>query len=211
MLAVKARLASSTEIGGAKRGYRVWRKPRRIFVNSMSDLFHPDVPLDFILRVFRTMEEAHWHQFQVLTKRADRLCELAGELPWPENVWMGASVECEDYLWRIERLVEVPAAVRFLSLEPLLGPLPALPLAGVHWVIVGGESGPRARPMEAAWVRAIRRQCLEQDVAFFFKQWGGTRKARTGRELDGRTWDQFPVALVAAGVSAETSLRRRSE
>jgi len=188
-----------------------WRKPRRIFVNSMSDLFHPDVPLEFIRRVFRTMEAARWHQFQILTKRADRLRDVAGDLPWPENVWMGVSVETEGYLWRIEHLVEVPAAVRFLSLEPLLGPLPALPLAGVHWVIVGGESGPRARPMQPAWVRDIRRQCLERGVAFFFKQWGGTRKARTGRELDGRTWDDFPVALVAGGVSAETSVRRRSQ
>lgn len=171
-----------------------WRKPRRIFVNSMSDLFHLDVPADFIARVFATMEEADWHQFQILTKRPERLRELADELPWPKNVWAGVSVENEDYLWRIVELAAVPAAIRFLSLEPLLGPLPALTLKGIDWVIVGGESGPGARPMAAEWVRDIRRQCLEQGVAFFFKQWGGTRKSRTGRELDGRTWDQLPVA-----------------
>jgi protein gp37 len=171
-----------------------WSAPRRIFVNSMSDIFHPDVPEPFIRRVFRTMEAAHWHEFQILTKRPERLRALAERLPWPENVWMGVSVENEDYLWRIDHLVAVPAAVRFLSLEPLLGPLPSLPLDGIHWVIVGGESGPGARPMDPAWVRAIRARCLDHGVPFFFKQWGGTRKARTGRELDGRTWDQFPMA-----------------
>lgn len=171
-----------------------WAAPRRIFVNSMSGLFHPDVPEPFIRRIFRTMEEAHWHEFQILTKRPERLRALADRLPWPENVWMAVSVETEDYLWRIDHLVAVPAAVRFLSLEPLLGPLPSLPLSGIHWVIVGGESGPRARPMDPEWVRQIRARCLDHGVPFFFKQWEGTRKARTGRELDGRTWDQFPMA-----------------
>lgn len=174
-----------------------WRTPRRIFVNSMSDLLHPDVPEEFIRRVFRTMEKAHWHQFQILTKRPERLDAL-NSFDWPANVWMGVSVENEDYIWRIEHLRAVPAAVRFLSLEPLLGPLRALPLAGIHWVIVGGESGPRARPMDPEWVRQIRSRCLERGVPFFFKQWGGTRKSRTGRELDGRTWSQFPrVSLTA--------------
>ena len=171
-----------------------WRKPRRIFVNSMSDLFHPEVPEGFIAQVFATMEKAHWHQFQILTKRPQRLRELAKDLPWPKNVWAGASVENEDYLWRVAELAAVPAAIRFLSLEPLIGPLPAISLKGIDWVIVGGESGPGARPMAAEWVREIRRQCLTQGVAFFFKQWGGTRKSRTGRELDGRTWDQLPLA-----------------
>jgi protein gp37 len=171
-----------------------WRKPRRIFVNSMSDLFHDDVPVDFIRRVFDTMNHAHWHHFQLLTKRAERLHELRHRLSWSENVWVGVSVENEDYLWRISRLVEVPAAVRFLSLEPLLGPLPHLALEGVHWVIVGGESGPGARPMHPEWVRDIRTRCQEEDVPFFFKQWGGAKKSRTGRRLDGRTWDELPLA-----------------
>lgn len=171
-----------------------WRKPRRIFVNSMSDLFHDKVPLEFIQRVFETMEEASWHQFQILTKRADRVREISDRLSWPSNVWMGVSVESEKYLDRVTRLVAVPAAVRFLSLEPLLGPLPNLTLKGIHWVIVGGESGPGARPMPGEWVREIRSQCLEQDVPFFFKQWGGKRKSRNGRQLDGRTWDELPLA-----------------
>lgn len=171
-----------------------WASSRRIFVNSMSDLFHPEVPEPFIRRIFRTMEEAHWHEFQILTKRPEHLRTVADRLPWPENVWMGVSVENEDYLWRVAHLTAVPASVRFLSLEPLLGPLPSLSLKGIHWVIVGGESGPHARPMDPEWVRQIRARCLEEGVPFFFKQWGGTRKSRTGRELDGRTWDQFPMA-----------------
>jgi protein gp37 len=171
-----------------------WRKPRRIFVNSMSDLFHPAVPLDFIQKIFHAMEAASWHQFQILTKRAERVRALSAALPWPPNVWLGVSVESEDYLSRIGHLTVVPAAVRFLSLEPLLGPLSSLRLDGIHWVIVGGESGPGARPMDPDWVREIRSRCLEDNVAFFFKQWGGTRKSRTGRELDGRTWDQLPLA-----------------
>ena len=171
-----------------------WRKPRMIFVNSMSDLFHEEVPVEFILRVFETMRQASWHTFQVLTKRADRLHALRESLPWPDNVWMGVSIESERTLWRKPRLTAVPAAVRFLSLEPLLGPLPSLDLEAIHWVIVGGESGPGARPMAAEWVRDIRRRCFDQKVAFFFKQWGGPRKSRQGRELDGRTWDQLPLA-----------------
>ena len=169
-----------------------WKKPRTVFVNSMSDLFHEEVPLAFIRSVFRTMEGASWHTFQILTKRSERLAELAPELNWPPNVWMGVSIETVDYLWRADHLRDVPAAVRFLSLEPLLGPLGALDLAGIHWVIVGGESGPRARPMEAAWVRDIRKQCRREGVPFFFKQWGGTQKKKNGRSLDGRTWDGMP-------------------
>jgi protein gp37 len=169
-----------------------WKKPQTIFVNSMSDLFHVDVPLRFIQRVFAVMKQAHWHRFQVLTKRADRLEELAPELPWPENVWMGVSVEGERQLSRIDCLRRTDAAVRFLSLEPLLGPLRRLDLTSIHWVIAGGESGPGARPMDASWVRSIREQCVSQKVPFFFKQWGGTNKKKAGRILDGRTWDEMP-------------------
>lgn len=172
-----------------------WQKPRTIFVNSMSDLFHEDVPLDYIQRVFHIMEQAHWHRFQILTKRAERLAELADQLPWPSNVWMGVSVENGGYIFRIELLRQVPAQLRFLSLEPLLGPLENLDLAFIHWVIVGGESGPRARPIKREWVVQIRDQCIRQNVAFFFKQWGGVNKKRTGRLLDGRTWDQMPETL----------------
>jgi protein gp37 len=169
-----------------------WRKSKLVFVNSMSDLFHEQVPLAFIERVFETMERAHWHTFQILTKRADRLAALAARLPWPANVWMGVSVESERYLERVDHLRAVPAAVRFLSLEPLLGPLPNLDLDGVDWVIVGGESGPGARAMSAEWVREIRRKCELAGVPFFFKQWGGLHKKRAGRELDGRTHDAMP-------------------
>lgn len=171
-----------------------WKKSRRIFVNSMSDLFHDAVPTDFIQKIFETMKRAHWHEFQVLTKRPARLHALKDRLPWPQNVWMGVSVESEDYLWRVEKLTSIPAAVRFLSLEPLLGPLPNLSIEDIHWVIVGGESGPGARPMSIEWVRDIRARCLEHQVPFFFKQWGGKRKSKNGRQLDGRTWDQFPKA-----------------
>lgn len=169
-----------------------WKQPRTIFVNSMSDLFHKDIDLDYIQRVFDVMRRASQHRFQVLTKRADRLAEIAMELPWPENVWMGVSVESEKYIPRIVDLQTVPAAVRFLSLEPLLGPLSGLPLKGIDWVIVGGESGPGARPMDKAWVLEIQRQCKTAKVPFFFKQWGGVQKHRTGRELQGKTWDQMP-------------------
>jgi protein gp37 len=169
-----------------------WRQPRVIFVNSMSDLFHEEIPESFIAEVFQTMLEAHWHTFQILTKRAERLAEIADRLPWPINVWMGVSVESPRYVHRIERLRSVPAAVRFLSIEPLLSPIPSVPLAGIDWVIVGGESGPGARPMEPDWVREIRDRCVGNGVPFFFKQWGGVRKGRTGRLLDGRTWDEMP-------------------
>jgi len=169
-----------------------WRKPKLIFVNSMSDLFHDAVPETYIQQVFEVMGEAEQHQFQILTKRAERLAELGPRLSWPSNVWMGVSVETEAYAWRISRLGSVPAAVRFLSLEPLLGPLGELSLQEIDWVIVGGESGPGARPMEADWVRSIRQQCLDEEVPFFFKQWGGVWKKRHGRELDGRTWDEMP-------------------
>lgn len=175
-----------------------WRKPRMIFVNSMSDLFHERVPVQFIEEVFEVMKEASWHVFQVLTKRADRLSELAARLDWPPNVWMGVSVETAAYVWRAERLRTVPSAVRFLSIEPLLGPIEKLDLEGIDWVIVGGESGPGARPMELSWVRAIREQCRRAAVPFFFKQWGGPQKSRTGRTLDGRTWDAMPVRRVAS-------------
>jgi protein gp37 len=171
-----------------------WRKPRVVFVNSMSDLFHRDVPTAFIQRVFQTMEQASMHVFQILTKRSDRLRELADGLPWPENVWMGVSVESADYLGRIDDLLSVPASVRFLSVEPLLGPIPDLPLNGIHWVIVGGESGPGARPMKATWVKEIRSACRRAHVPFFFKQWGGVNKKRSGRVLDGRTWDAMPAS-----------------
>ena len=169
-----------------------WKRPRQIFVNSMSDMFHKDIPFDFIQSVFNTMEKAHWHTFQILTKRSDRLIEVCNQLQWPDNVWQGVSVENVKVLHRIDHLREVPAHVRFLSIEPLIGPLENLNLEGIHWVIVGGESGPRARPMNEEWVRSIRDQCIEQNVAFFFKQWGGVQKHRHGRELDGRTWDEFP-------------------
>lgn len=170
-----------------------WRQPRVVFVNSMSDLFHDDVPDEFIASVFETMARASIHTFQVLTKRADRLLAIAPDLPWPSNVWMGVSVESAAYTWRIDRLRETNAAIKFLSLEPLLGPLADLDLRGIDWAIVGGESGPGARPMEAAWVRDIRQQCVAARVAFFFKQWGGIQKKRAGRSLDGRTYDEMPI------------------
>jgi protein gp37 len=173
-----------------------WRQPRVIFVNSMSDLLHEETPESFIAEVFQTMLDAHWHTFQILTKRAERLAEIAGRLPWPINVWMGVSVESPRYLNRVERLRQVPGAVRFLSVEPLLARIPSLPMTGIDWVIVGGESGPGARPMEAGWVREIRDRCVAEGIPFFFKQWGGTRKNRTGRILDGRTWDEMPTPVL---------------
>jgi len=169
-----------------------WRQPRLVFVNSMSDLFHEDVPLEFIRQVFVTMRKTPRHTYQVLTKRSERLLELAPRLDWPRNVWMGVSVEDADVLNRIDDLRNVPAAVRFLSIEPLLGPLPDLKLGGIQWVIVGGESGPGARPMEADWVLDVRDQCEEAEVPFFFKQWGGVFKKRNGRVLEGRTWSEYP-------------------
>jgi protein gp37 len=170
-----------------------WKTPQTIFVNSMSDLFHERVPLEYIQRVFDVMQRASWHRFQVLTKRADHLAELAPRLPWERNIWMGVSVESDRYRGRIDALRRTDAKVKFLSLEPLLGPLHDLDLRGIHWVIVGGESGPGARPMDAAWARDLRDQCWNSNVPFFFKQWGGTNKKRAGRVLDGRTWDEMPV------------------
>jgi protein gp37 len=181
-----------------------WRKPRKIFVNSMSDLFHRDVPVEFIGRCFDVMQRAAQHTFQVLTKRPERAAELAAQLPWPGNVWMGTSVENADYVWRVTELARVPAQVRFLSVEPLLGPISRLPLDGIHWVIVGGESGPGARPMQEEWVLDIRDQCQAAEVPFFFKQWGGVNKSRTGRTLQGRTWDGVPATRGLGNGKAET-------
>jgi len=169
-----------------------------IFVNSMSDLFHEQVPIKFILRVFEVMRGASWHTFQVLTKRSARLQQLDPDIDWPANVWMGVSVESERYTFRIDHLRQTRAHIKFLSLEPLLRPLPRLDLRGIQWVIVGGESGPGARPMQKEWVTDIRDQCLAAGVAFFFKQWGGVHKKRTGRLLDGRTWDELPASEIAA-------------
>jgi protein gp37 len=186
-----------------------WRKPKLIFVNSMSDLFHEAVPLEFIRRVFAVMARCSQHTFQVLTKRPERTLELATELHWPNNVWMGTSVESALYVHRIDTLRRVPAQVRFLSCEPLIGPLKRLPLDGIHWVIVGGESGPCARPMEAAWVEDIRDQCIKrrEPVAFFFKQWGGVRKSKTGRRLGCRTWNEMPEGSNRGTDRVERSLQ----
>lgn len=169
-----------------------WPRPRRVFVNSMSDLFHEAIPTEFIREVFEVMVQADWHIFQILTKRAERLAKLASKLPWPPNVWQGVSVENARYASRLAYLQKVPAAVRFVSVEPLLSPIPDLPLHGIHWVIVGGESGPRHRPVDPAWVREVRDQCLAAEVPFFFKQWGGRTPKSGGRMLDGRTWDDMP-------------------
>ncbi|MGO9237234.1 MAG: DUF5131 family protein [Methylocella sp.] len=169
-----------------------WRSGKLIFVNSMSDLFHDDVPVSFIKRVFNAMAETPQHTYQVLTKRSQRLEDLSSLLLWSDNVWMGVSVESPEYMWRIDNLRRSGAAVKFLSLEPLLGPIDDLNLDGISWAIAGGESGPGARPMDANWVRSIRDQCRLTGVAFHFKQWGGTNKKKAGRTLDGRTWDEFP-------------------
>ncbi|MBE3570597.1 MAG: phage Gp37/Gp68 family protein [Bacillales bacterium] len=174
---------------------RSWKKPRKIFVNSMSDLFHRDVPLEFIQRIFKTMNETPQHTYQILTKRPERLLELSPLLNFTQNIWVGTSVENEDVTFRIDLLRRVPAQIRFLSCEPLIGPLDNLNLIKIHWVIVGGESGPGARPMKAEWVRSIRDQCHQQNVAFFFKQWGGVQKHRTGRILDNRTYDEYPTLV----------------
>lgn len=168
-----------------------WEEPRLIFVNSMSDLFHKDVPDEYIEMVFDVMGKASHHTFQVLTKRSERLSELAPKLPWPNNVWQGVSVENQKYAYRIDHLRKIPAAIRFLSVEPMIGPVQP-DLDGIHWVIAGGESGPGAREMKPDWVRDLRDSCLECDVAFFFKQWGGVQKKKAGRVLDGRTWDDLP-------------------
>lgn len=170
-----------------------WKKPRLIFVNSMGDLFHEDVPFRFIQQVFEVMEECTWHTFQILTKRPKRAAEFSKDLVWPPNIWIGTTVENMSVIQRVEWLRRIPAQTRLLSLEPLLGPLPNLPLDGIHWVIVGGESGPGARPMHPEWVRQIRDRCVVNSIPFFFKQWGGKNRKTSGRILDGRTWDEMPV------------------
>lgn len=174
-----------------------WKKPQTVFVNSMSDLFHDAVPVSFIREIFDVMAEAKQHRFQILTKRAERLEKVAQQLSWPENIWAGVSVESAEYLRRLDCLRNVPAAIRFVSMEPLLGPLANINLASLDWVIVGGESGPRARPMRPEWVRSIRDQCATAQVPFFFKQWGGTRKKKTGRELDGQIHSELPKKIGA--------------
>ena len=194
-----------------------WKKPHMIFVNSMSDLFHEQVPFDFISRVFEVMTGAHWHTFQVLTKRSRRCADLSPHLPWPKNVWMGVSIENADYLPRLDDLRNTKARAKFVSIEPLLGPLPSLALKGIDWAIVGGESGPGARPMHPAWVVKIRDQCQRADVPFFFKQWGHIRnnpdpadptarqnggKVKGGRLLEDRTWDEMPVTTFRRGGTA---------
>ncbi len=169
-----------------------WRKPQMIFVNSMSDLFHEDVPMDFIQKVFGIMRQATWHTFQILTKRSKRLINIDNQIVWPQNVWMGVSVENADYTYRIEHLRQTHALTKFLSIEPLIGPIKEMNLEGIDWVVVGGESGPHSRPIELSWVQEIRYQCQSEHVPFFFKQWGGTNKKKAGRELDGRTWNEMP-------------------
>jgi protein gp37 len=176
-----------------------WRRPRTIFVNSMSDLFHRDVPAEFIVRVFEVMKQAPQHTFQVLTKRSERLRELSALLAWPHNVWIGVSVESAEYAYRIRHLRDTSARVKFIFFEPLLGPIQDIDLAGIDWAIVGGESGPQARPMEPAWVATIRDQCIEAGVPFFFKQWGGRNKKKAGRVLDGRTWNGMPELMAVPG------------
>jgi protein gp37 len=183
-----------------------WKRPQAIFVNSMSDLYHRDVPLSFINKVFDVMHQAHWHRYQILTKRADRLAELNDKLPWAPNIWQGVTVEHPDYADRIDLLRETGAHIKFLSLEPLLAPMPKLKIRGINWVIVGGESGPGARPMPADWVTDIRDQCRKADVAFHFKQWGGVFKKRHGRTLEGRTWDEMPDAPPAVAPNRQLEL-----
>jgi protein gp37 len=174
-----------------------WKKPQTVFVNSMSDLFHEDIPLDFIKRAFNVMLEARWHRFQILTKRAERLAQIAGEFIWPENVWMGVTVESAEFVDRIDQLRRTGAAIKFLSLEPLLGRVPDLDLRGIDWVIVGGESGPSARPMQTDWALEVRDKCNAAGIPFFFKQWGGIRKKVAGRRLEGRTWNEMPQPAFA--------------
>jgi protein gp37 len=176
-----------------------WKTPKSIFVNSMSDLFHAGVPLDFIYKVFDSMQLAHWHRFQVLTKRSDRLSILGPKVRWSENIWMGVTVEEGSYLYRVDHLRSSGAMLKFLSLEPLLGPIEHIDFSEIDWVIVGGESGPSARVMEPGWVRDIRDQCISAGVPFFFKQWGGVNKKKTGRLLDGRYWDEMPFPRRARG------------
>ena len=179
-----------------------WREPRRIFVNSMSDVFHAHFTFDMVHQVFAAMESAHWHQFQVLTKRPERALRYATRLPWPENVWMGTSVETMDVASRVDALRQIPAKVRFLSAEPLLGPLDSLDLTNIDWVIGGGESGVGARPCDPDWARGLRELCLRHDVAFFWKQWGGRTSKSGGRLLDGRDWSEYPLELDVAGTTS---------
>lgn len=173
-----------------------WKKPRKIFVNSMSDLFHESIPDEFIERVFHTMRQANWHTFQILTKRAERLARLSRSLHWPDNVWQGVTVENSDVVQRIDFLRETGSHIKFLSCEPLIGPLTDLDLTSIDWVIVGGESGPKARPIKEEWVKSIRDQCQTSNTAFFFKQWGGVQKHKTGRLLEGRVWDEYPCSAL---------------
>lgn len=175
-----------------------WKKPQTIFVNSMSDLFHKNVPLVFIQKMFEVMNKAHWHIFQILTKRSDRLLELNNKLTWTENIWMGVSVENQDYTFRIDDLRKTDAHTKFLSIEPLIGQITKLNLNNIDWVIVGGESGPGARPMKEEWVITIKDICKNSGVPFFFKQWGGVNKKKNGRLLEGRTWDEMPEIKEAA-------------
>jgi protein gp37 len=215
------RLAKRLQAMGMKRyrnGFKVtlhedlvelplrWKQPRLIFVNSMSDLFHEKVPLAFIQQVFHTMERCPQHTFQILTKRSKRLVEVADRLPWPRNVWMGVSVEDTSVTYRIVDLQKVPATVRFLSCEPLIGPIDDLSLHRIHWVIVGGESGPGARPVKREWIESILSQCRDAGVPFFFKQWGGVRKDLTGRELHGRTYDEMPTTFAQPLIAARHQL-----
>lgn len=176
---------------------RRWKKPRTIFVNSMSDLFHKKVPTDFIFKVFDVMNRASQHHYQILTKRAGRLAQLSPNLPWAPNIWMGVTVENQKTTGRIDQLRQTDAQMKFLSLEPLLGPIPDLDLSGIDWVIVGGESGPGARPMKQTWVKEIRDNCQQSNTPFFFKQWGGINKKKAGRILENQTWDQMPVVVGA--------------
>lgn len=169
-----------------------WKKPQVIFVCSMSDLFHKNVPDEYIKEIFKVMNEAHWHTFQVLTKRSKRLAQLAPELNWTNNIWMGVTVESQKQKHRITDLLKTPAKVKYLSIEPMITPIKPIPLKGIDWVIAGGESGPGSRPIEENWVTYIRDKCIESKVPFFFKQWGGTNKKEAGRELEGKTWSQYP-------------------
>jgi protein gp37 len=178
-----------------------WKKPQTIFVNSMSDLFHDDIPVEFIQRVFYVMCRANWHRYQILTKRPERMLELSLQLPWESNIWMGVTVEADNYTYRIEHLKNTNAKVKFLSLEPLLSPISNLHLKGIDWVIVGGESGPNARTMQKEWVVDIKNQCQNEKIPFFFKQWGGTNKKKAGRELEGRIWNETPALIPSTQLS----------
>ena len=180
-----------------------WRRPRLIFVNSMSDLFHEDIPDEFVAEVFEVMREADWHTFQILTKRHERLVELGCQIDWPKNVWMGVSIENRRFVHRADHLRQVSAAMRFVSAEPLLGPLEGLDLSEIDWLIAGGESGPRHRPVRVEWLRDLRDRCAEAEVAFFFKQWGGRTPKAGGRLLDDREWSGMPAAGIAAGLAHE--------